>query len=461
MSAEAEAKVLGGLMYDNTAFWRVADRLSDADFAFEGNRTLFRLIGDQLREGKPADAVTLGDLCPELLVYAVELQRNAYTSANVPAYADIVRQHGERRRLREAGDRIAQCADYEDALGILATVRPHQARAVKSVTDGLKEMVANLQRRYDADGKVSGVPTGWDSLDALTSGFQPGNLIIIAARPGMGKSAVALQAAIAAGRTFYGSLEMTAGELTERAAAHVGNFPHRWMRFPADAPDNPFDLARLSATTMDDEGKPFTEFGAMLHYVCQRVAKLPLLIDDTAGVTADAAFSRARQAHMVAPLKLAIFDHLGLFDRPGKHDPSELGLITAGGKRLAKELEIPVVILCQLNRGLEQRPNKRPQLSDLRDSGRIEEDADVVIGLYRDEYYHPDPSNPLAGYAEATVLKNRSGELGTAWARSRLSCMRLESCDAPERPAVGPANTHATAGFQARGAGSRKPQAVS
>ena len=144
-------------------------------------------------------------------------------------------------------------------------------------------------------------------------------------------------------------------------------------------------------------------------------------MDDTSGITADACYSRIRQAHMADPLRLAVIDHLGLFDRPGKHDPSEIGLITSGAKRLAKDLGIPVMLLCQLNRGLESRTDKRPQLADLRDSGRIEEDADVVIGLYRDEYYNA--SGPLAGYLEAIVLKNRSGEKGTAWAKSPEAAM--------------------------------------
>jgi replicative DNA helicase len=431
----AETALLGSLLTNNAAFWQVADKVTAQDFTAGTDRALFLAIADGIKAGKPVDPFTLAESHGEEMgQYALPIWSTGLPS-NAAAYADAVRRQGEARRLRSAGQRIASCGTFEEAQALLAEVRPAQLAMVKSIKDGLTEMALALQRRYDAGGEVSGVPTSLASLDALTSGWQPGNLIIVAARPGMGKSAFALQAALAAGRTFYASLEMTAGELTERAVSNVGGIPHRWLRFPLDAPDHASELVLTTSGTL---------------------SKYPLMIDDTAGLSADATFSRIRQAHMADPLRLAVIDHLGLFERPGKHDPSELGLITSGAKRLAKDLGIPVILLCQLNRGLESRNDKRPTLADLRDSGRIEEDADVVIGLYRDEYYHPN--GPLAGYLEAIVLKNRSGEKGTAWAKSLLSMMRLESTDEPERPAE-PAETNVrNGGFQAgkrTGAGSR------
>lgn len=435
MSLDAESAVLGALLRDNAAFWKVADKLAADDFADARNRALFVTLADEIRAGRSVDPFTLTDSHgPDVGRAAVSLMSGLSSPELAVEYATRVRKAAEGRRLRKAGERIANCDSYETAQALLADVRPRQAAGLKSVKDGLREMAETLQRRYDADGSVSGVPTGLASLDALTGGWQPGNLIVVAARPGMGKSAFALQAAIAAGRTYYGSLEMTAGELVERAVANVGKIPHRWMRFPLDAPDD------ASAKVMEHS---------------RTVATLPLLPDDTTGLTADASFSRARQAHLVEPLRLAVFDHLGLFDRPGKHDPSELGLITAGAKRLAKELGIAVLMLCQLNRSLESRTDKRPTLSDLRDSGRIEEDADVVIGLYREEYY---AKGPLDGYLEAIVLKNRSGEKGTAWARSLLSMMRLESCDEPEQSAGPAANDNGSGGAKTRGFASRQPR---
>lgn len=424
---DTEYAVLGSLLASNDAYWQVADKITADDFASLANRSLFLAIAEGIKAGKPVDPFTLSESHGEEMgAYAMPLWSTGLPSS-ATAYADAVRRQGEKRRLCMAGQEITHCATFEDAQAALAKVRPSQSAKVKSVKDAIGEMVEALQRRYDADGGVSGVPTSLESMDALTSGWQDGNLIIVAGRPGMCKTAYALQSALAAGRSFYGSLEMTAAELGERVAANIGRFPLRWLRFPHEAPDNA--LAAVHAASRE----------AITH---------PMLIDDSTGLSADAIFSRIRQAHMVSPLRMAVIDHLGLIERPGKHDPSELGLITSGAKRLAKDLGIPVMLLCQLNRGLESRPDKRPTLSDLRDSGRIEEDADVVIGLYRDEYYHPEGA--LKGYLEAIVLKNRSGEKGTAWAKSLLSMMRLESCNEPERPAEPTSRNDSRAGLQTR-----------
>lgn len=431
---DAEYAVLGSLVVDNAAFWRVADTLTVEDFAGELHADLYRALADGIRAGKTVDPFTLADTHgDELGGYAMKLAQTQASTANVAAYADVVRRQGEARRLRRAGQVIASCGSFEEAQTILANVRPRQAQALKGMRDGLREMVEAIQRRYDADGTVSGVHTGLESLDNLTAGYQPGDLVIVAARPSMGKTAFALQGAIAAGRTLTFSMEMTTGRLVERLVANVGRLPIRWILFPNDAPD---------------------EASARVLEASREAASLPLLFDDTAGLTADAICSRARQAHMQEPLREIVIDHLGLVSRPGRHDPSELGQITTQFKGLAKDLGIPVVLLCQLNRGLEGRPNKRPQLSDLRDSGRIEEDADTVIALYRDEYYDKSDANPLRGYVEAIVLKQRQGELGTAWAKSLLSCMRMESCDEPERPAEAVGGATRAGGLRAgRGTG--------
>lgn len=434
----AEHALLGSLLQDNGAFWKIADQLGPEDFADDNCRRLFAVIRNAVRAGQAVDAVTVLEAHGDGMGrFAVDLQRGSAGSAMATAYADVVRRQGEQRRLRGVGQRIASCESYEAAQALLAEVRPRQSAALKGMKDGLREMVDAMQRRYDADGAVSGVPTGLESLDALTAGWQAGDLIILAARPSMGKTALALQAAIAAGRSLVFSLEMTAGRLVERLVANVGRLPLRWILFPLEAPDN--------------------ASGRVLE-ASREAATLPLLFDDTAGLTVDAICSRARQAHMQEPLRLIVVDHLGLISRPGRHDPTELGQITTQLKALGKALGIPVLLLCQLNRSVESRNDKRPQLSDLRDSGRIEEDADVVIGLYRDEYYHP--KGPLAGYAEATVLKQRQGELGTAWAKSMLSMMRMESCDEPERPAEPAGNNHAHGNGQTRGLQSRQSRTV-
>lgn len=437
---EAEYAVIGALLSGPDAYWRIADLLTAGDFADAMHSRLFALVADRVKVGQAADPVTLGEIAgDDVYRYAYQCGQDCYAPGNVTSYAELVRKHGEARRLKAAGQRIAVCEDYDAALAILADVRPVQAQKLKTATDSLREMADALQRRYEADGSTSGVPTGIESLDVLTGGWQPATLNVLAARPSMGKTAVALQAAIAAGRSLKFSLEMSAGQLAERAVANLGDIPLRWMKFPNEAPDYA---------------------GAQVTRWAGAVAKLPLLIDDSARLSADAICARARQAHMVAPLKLVIVDHLGLIARPGKHDPSELGLVTSQLKQLAKDLNLPVLLLCQLNRGLESRNDKRPVMADLRDSGRIEEDADTVVCLYRDEYYNPTGS--LAGYIELIVRKNRDGELATAWAKSRLANMRLESCDAPVlEPAGNTGTPDRGRGFQARSGSRGKPAEVS
>lgn len=442
MSAQTEAEwsVLGAVLLNNEAYWRVCNKIRAEDFADPLNRDVFKAIGAQLAKGEPSDPVTLLDVAgDDVGMRAVELQRYTYSAANVMAYADIVQRTAEARRLRQAGDAISHAESYEAAQTILAGVRPTQNQRLKSATDGLREMVEAIQRRYDAGDAVSGVPTGLASLDELTGGWQAGDLIVLAARPSMGKTAFALQSAIAAGRSVFFSLEMTAGKLIERATAHLGNFPYRWIRFPL-APETPEYASHevLKAS--------------------QLVAVLPMLIDDSTGLSVDSICSRARQAHMADPLRLIIVDHLGLIDRPHKHDPSELGIITTQFKRLAKDLGVPVLLLCQLNRGLDQRNDKRPLLSDLRDSGRIEEDADIVIALHREEYHNAN--SPLKGYIECLIRKARDGELGTAWGLSRLANMRIETCAAPEiEPTGTTGGNNGNRGFAARsGQGRETPQ---
>jgi replicative DNA helicase len=438
---DPQCELLSVLLNHNEAYWKVCGIVCPEDFS-PLRRRIYVAIAEAVKAGETADFITLGNtLGDEVGAEARQIQCNVAVSYKaVESYARFVAEAGEKKRVREAGGRImATASTYTEAQSILAQDRPQQMAGVKSVKDGLSEMVETLQRRYEADGSVTGIPTGVESLDAMTSGWQAGNLVVVAARPGMGKTAYALQCAIGAGRTLFVSLEMTAGELMERAVANVGQLPQRWMRFPKEAPDH--------ALTLITEAS-------------RKASVLPLQIDDTAARSVDAISSIARQAHEVEPLRLIVVDHLGLVGREGRHDASELGAITAQLKRLAKELKVTVMLLCQLNRGLEARTDRRPLLSDLRDSGRIEEDADVVLALYRDEYYSPD--GPLAGYLELILRKNRSGELGTAWAHARLSQMRLETCDEPERSAGAPASNNGSGGFAARFAkgGQSRPMAM-
>lgn len=404
---DIEEAILGALLISPDSFWKVADKITAIDFDKPSHRKVYSWIGDSLRNGKQVDAVLLGEQLPDYRDFAITLATGYFSAAQITYYADTLRTKAEARRLANVGLQISKCENYADAQALLSTVRPQQTQKIKSVQDGLREFVTSLQARYDADAGMTGLSSGVESLDALTGRFQAGDLIILAARPSMGKTAESLQCALINGRVLTFSLEMTAGKLIERAVANLGDIPYRWIRFPLDAPDHASFRVLEASKLVND---------------------LKILIDDSAGITVDQICSRARQAHMVEPLTMVIVDHLGLISRPGKHDPSELGQITTALKALAKELNVPVILLCQLNRKVEEEKNRKPMLSHLRDSGRIEEDADVVIFMYRAEYYKLEP----AGYCEFIVAKARDGETGSAWARSKLANMRLESCEPPE-----------------------------
>lgn len=415
MSAAAE-NVIGGLLIDSSAYWRVASIVKPEDFDGE-LRGLFVRIAEAVRKGERYDAVDAKDDGYES---AVELATLTASVAGIERWARRVADCSETGRVRNAGERIAQCNSYAEAQDLLGAVRPEQAARVKSVKDGLAEMVETLQARFESGGKVTGVPTGVGSLDELTGGWQPGNLIVLVGETSMGKSALALQCALAAAQygrdrdqsSLYFSLEMTAGELTERAVANLANFPLRWMTSPADAPS---------------DGMDYVSHGSRL------LSELPLMIDDQCGLSLAQIESRATQLHMERRLSAIFVDYMHIMDRPRRNDVSELGGIAIGLKNLSKRLEIPVIALHQLNRS-NNAPgrDRRPTLFDIRASGEIAETANTVIAIYRSEIARPDYA-PLIGSAEALILKQRQGRRDVrAWMRSRLGNMRLDSMEAPE-----------------------------
>lgn len=413
---EAEQAVIGGLLLDARTYHLVSQIVGEQDFTTTAHVLTYRAIRLMLADGLEVDTLTVAAWLSERNcarhidsgAYLVELAANTPSVANIVAYAEIVARQAEERRVQKAGQKIASATSFAEAQSLLAEASPRTAGKAKSVKDGLAEMVDTLQRRFDATGDVTGVPTGLASLDAITSGWQPGQLIILAGRPGMGKTAFAVQAAIAADRAMFISLEMTTGQLIERAVCNIDAIPAKWFLFPKEAPD--YAMERI-------------------HAASAKVAKLRLSFEDKPGMTADAIEAAIRQAHMIDPLRLIVVDHLGIIGREGRHDASELGAITARMKRLAKEIA-PVLLLCQLNRSLESRTDKRPTMADLRDSGRIEEDADIVIGLYRDAYY-TNNSDKDKDFIEVNLLKNRSGEKKTAWGLARLGYMRIEDANEP------------------------------
>lgn len=424
-----EDSLLAVLMARNEAYWQVCEIVCPQDFSPKA-RKLYEAIAEQIRDNQPADVVTLADKLGDALgLEALDIASNCVGSlANVATYAKLVSERGEAKRVREAGERIAHATSYTEAQALLAEVRPQQSARLKSATDGLREMMDALQRRFEADGEVSGVPTGLESLDHLTGGWQAGDLVGIGGATSSGKTAFALQAAIAAGRCYYVSLEMMTSQLMERAVCNVGNIAYRNIRFPKDAPEH--ELGRL-------------------YDAVAKAKELPLIIDDQPGLTVEQIGARARQLHMQQPLTMVVVDHLNLVRRPRKNDAAELGEVAIALKNLAKELGVPVMVLVQLNRGNNKRNDRRPLLDDFRNSGEIEEALDTAVMVYRDEYY--EPHGPLAGYAEFIVRKQRQGERDvTAWAKSYLAQMRFESTDEPERSAGQAEGNDGRGGFAAR-----------
>lgn len=411
----AVASVLGGLLLDSDAYHRISGIVGPLDFDGQ-HRALFLRIKEAVESGKRFDAV---DAWEEGFEFAIDYANGVASVANIEGWARRVAESNELGRVRDAGARIAQCNGYDEALALLASARPTQAARVKSVKDGLHEMLDALQARYDAGGRVTGVPTGVASLDDLTSGWQPGNLIVLVGETSMGKSAFALQSALAAAiwakgngkSVLYYSLEMTAGELTERAVANLADFPLRWLTCPDEAPD--YAGTRIEA-------------GASL------LSELPLMIDDQCGISVEQVVSRSTQLHMANPLALIVVDYMHIMNRPRRNDVAELGAIATALKNLSKTLNVPVIALHQLNRGNGQRDSRRPTIFDIRASGEIAETANTVIAIYRSEIGRPDFA-PLLGTAEALILKQRQGRRDVrAWMESKLANMRFESADAPE-----------------------------
>lgn len=428
----AAENVIGGLLIDSSAYWRIANIVVEQDFP-KPLRPLFAYVRDALSAGEQVDAITAMEAGHES---AIDLAASVFSVAYIEAYAKLVAEDGERSRVREAGQRIALAGSYGEAQALLAEVRPQQVARLKSATDGLREMMDAMQSRFQGDSVVTGCPTGLESMDCITGGWQAGDLIGVGGETSSGKTAFALQAAIAAGRCYYSSLEMMAAQLFERVVSNKGHIPYRWIRFPREAPE--------SFLAPSSEHYPWT-----LQQASLAAQQLPLIVDDQPGLTVDQIAARARQLHMAEPLRLIVVDHLNLVRRPRKNDAAELGEIAIALKNLAKDLKVPVMVLVQLNRGQKQRADRRPELQDFRNSGEIEEALDTAVMVYRDEYHNP--TGPLKGYAEFIVRKQRQGERNvTAWAKSYLSQMRFESCDEPDRPAANAAANDGGGGFASR-----------
>lgn len=405
-----EQSVLGAMMLDASSYWQVADLISCSDFADERHERLFDVMAKLAKAGKPIDAVTMGDVVPELAHYLVGIADATPSAANIRAYAEEVRKASEVRRVKRAGQQIATMhCTYTEAQRILANVAPRDMAAIRPVKAYMGEALSEMQKLCDDENVFVGLPTGLAHLDEVMAGLEPATLIMVAARPSMGKTALAIQLAVRNAlrrkRVAVFEIEMSGKRLTQRAVSLISGIPYSSIRRPK--------------TLVEEDWPKVVDAYAKLE-------KSALIIDESSSQTAESICARAKQLHMQEPLSLVVIDHLGLVRLPGKTlEAIETGHVTTQFKALAKDLDIPVIVLVQLNRKVEERHDKRPLLSDLRDSGRIEEDADIVVMIYRDEYYNQDSQD--RGLAELLVRKNRDGETKTVTVQAKLDIMRFET----------------------------------
>lgn len=414
---ESEQSVLGGLLIDPNAFEQI-DFLSDADFYREDHRIIYRHIALMLAERKPVDVVTVAEALQSSgvrneqisLAYLGELQANTPSAANIKRYAEVVRSKRALRDLLEASARIADLAQADSPMPV--EERIDQAQAIifglaenrqatgKDEEDDigsiLASVVEDIQERFDRGGQITGIPTGFADLDEKTCGLQPGDLIIIAGRPSMGKTAFAINVAerVTANEgkpVIVFSMEMTKKQLVERSLASLGGVPMKAIR--------------------SGQGIEWDN----LSFAVGKLHRSPLRIVDELAMTVQQMRARARRMARKTGLALIVVDYIqlargdGAATRSGSRE-QEVASVSRGLKALAKEFHCPVIALSQLNRKVEDRSEKRPMLSDLRDSGAIEQDADVILMMYRDEYYNKD--SPDKGIAEVIIGKQRMGETG-------------------------------------------------
>lgn len=414
-SLEAEQSVLGSLLLDNQSWDKIADRVDENNFYRKEHRLIYRAIGRLAQDSHPYDVVTVAEWLENTgelsnaggIEYIGSLAENTPTSANIVAYTDIVRERGILRRLISVANDIAQSAyrtEGRKAVDILDIAERDileiseagsQRAGFLPLSKLLTSSIDRIDKLYRSDDPLTGVASGYKDLDELTSGFQEADLIVIAGRPSMGKTSLAMNIAenAAVGKNVpvaIFSMEMPGEQLAMRMMASLGRI----------------NAHKIRTGKLDDEDWP------RLTSAVSMLSETPIYIDDTAGLTPVELRARARRLHREHKLGMIVIDYLQLMQtgESTENRATEISNITRSLKNLAKELNVPVVVLSQLNRSLEQRPNKRPIMSDLRESGAIEQDADVIIFIYRDEVYNED--SPEKGTAEIILSKQRNGPTG-------------------------------------------------
>ncbi|MEE2767575.1 MAG: replicative DNA helicase [Pseudomonadota bacterium] len=417
-SIQAEQSVLGGLMLDNVSWDSIADRVGEEDFYRKEHRLIFRAICKLAEKETPFDVVTLSEILEQEnslgdaggLQYIGTLAKDTPSAANITAYADIVRERSVLRQLVHVGTEIARAAydtqgrdtpellEYaEQKVFEIAEQRQRGSSGFVAIKPLLKQAIERVEQLYEQEGSLTGASTGFNDFDEMTSGLQCSDLIIVAGRPSMGKTSFAMN--LAETVSIQGdkpvavfSMEMPGDHLAMRMMSSLGRI----------------DQHKIRSGSLEDEEWP------RLTSALNILADAKLFIDDTPAMSSIEIRARARRlTREHGQLGLVVVDYLQLMQAPGNGDNrvSEISYISRSLKALARELDVPVVVLSQLNRNPEQRPNKRPVMSDLRDSGSIEQDADLIAFIYRDEVYNED--SPDKGTAEIIIAKHRNGPIGT------------------------------------------------
>jgi replicative DNA helicase len=419
-SIEGESSVLGGLLLDNAAWDRVGDILMDNDFYRYEHRLIYAAIGALVNASKPADVITVFEhmqnqgRAEEIggLAYLNSLAQYVPSASNIRRYAEIVRDRSLLRKLVSASDEIATNAfnpkgrpvadivdESEQKIFNIGEQGKRNNQGFQAMDSLVVKLLDRVQEMADNPNDVTGVPTGFYDLDRMTAGLQAGDLIVLAARPSMGNTALAINIAehVALNEGLpvaVFSMEMGAAQLAVRIVGSIGRIDQGHLR---------------TGKLTDDEWPRLSE-------AIEKLRTISLHIDESAGLTSSELRANARRlSRQCGQLGLIVVDYLQLMSgssSDGENRATELGEISRGLKMLARELKCPVIALSQLNRSVEQRPDKRPMMSDLRESGAIEQDADIIMFIYRDEYYTKDACKE-PGVAEVIIAKQRNGPTGT------------------------------------------------
>jgi replicative DNA helicase len=433
-SIEAESSVLGGLLLDNSAWDRVGDLLAEGDFYRYEHKQIYTAMATLINGSRPADVITVFEHLQNMgkaeeiggLAYLNSLAQYVPSAGNIRRYAEIVRERGILRKLVAASDEIASNAfnpqgkpvaqildESEQKIFNIGEEGSRMKRGFQSMDTLVVDLLDRVQEMADNPNDITGVPTGFYDLDRMTAGLQAGDMVVLAARPSMGKTAFAINIAehVALNEGLpvaVFSMEMGASQLAVRIVGSIGRIDQSHLR---------------TGKLTDEEWPRLTE-------AIEKLRTISLHIDESAGLTASELRANARRlARQCGKLGLIVVDYLQLMSGSSgdnENRATELGEISRGLKMLAKELGCPVIALSQLNRSVEQRPDKRPMMSDLRESGAIEQDADIIMFIYRDDYYTKEACKE-PGVAEIIIAKQRNGPTGTVKLAFLKNLTRFES----------------------------------